>query len=76
MVKGNRMIDEHTTFMHEVKGIISVDSNEKAVIKPTTITVRYSKSENADDTISFSDDKTCMIHVRADDLKKILKEYE
>lgn len=68
------MIDEHITYSHEIKGLVC---GKKFLPKYTKIEVRYSKSEGIeDDTISLSDNETCMIHVKADDLRKILEEYE
>lgn len=67
------MIDDHITFSHTIKGLVC---GGKFIPKPKKIEVRYSQSKIGTDTVSLSDNSTCMIHVRADDLRNILKDYE
>lgn len=67
------MIDDHITYSHEIKGLVC---GKKFLPKYAKIEVRYSQSKDGIDTISFSDNKTCMIHVQVKDLRKILEEYE
>lgn len=72
--KNNKIIDTHVTYLHQVNGLICI--GKQIFPKPAKIIIRYSKSEDAEDTISFSDDESCMIHIRVDELKNILKEYK
>ena len=70
----SEMIDTHITYSHKINGLVS--SKKRLFPHPTKIEVRYSKCENADDTISFSDNENILIHIRVKDLEKILREYK
>jgi len=68
-----RKKENHVTFTDKISGMIFVPN--KQVFKMSKLEVRYSKS-NIDDSISFSDNKTFMVHFRAKDLRKLLEKYE
>lgn len=68
-----RKKENHVTFTDKISGMIFVPN--KQVFKMSKLEVRYSKS-NIDDSISFSDNKTLMVHLRAKDLRKLLEKYE
>lgn len=60
--------EEHVTYTDALYGVIMTSGN---LPKASNITVRYSVS-NFNDTISFSNDKDCMIMVDVKELLNII----
>ena len=61
----------HTTKMFKAEGYETVDT----YIKRCKVTVRYSISKDGTASVSFSDDKSVMLHILVDDnIKKMARE--